>query len=82
MKLLIAKVQAQASRPIELGAALDSNFVFPSSKSLRSQQWHPPRTSPSHETGPFTKPWMALPSGCIAGLQRLGIFISQPEKHL
>ena len=25
---------------------------------------------------------MALPSGCIAVLQRLGIFISQPEKHL
>ena len=37
-KLILAKVQAQASRPIELGAALDSNFVFPSSKSLRSQQ--------------------------------------------
>ena len=36
----------------------------------------------SDEMVPSTKPWMALPSGCIAGLQRLGIFISQPEKHL
>ena len=28
-----------------------------------------PRTGPSDEMVPSTKPWMALPSGCIAGSQ-------------
>lgn len=33
-----------------------------------------PRTGPpiSVEMGPSTKPWMALPSGCIAGSRRAG----------
>ena len=37
--------------------------------SLFARSKDTPRTDlpVSHETGPSTKPWMALPSGCIAG---------------
>ena len=42
------------------------------------------RTDPSisDEMVPSTKPWMALPSGCIAGSRRASVIVSQPEKHL
>ena len=42
------------------------------------------RTGPSisDEMVPSTKPWMALPSGCIAGSPEVSVIISQPEKHL
>ena len=43
-----------------------------------------PRTdlSISGEMVPSTKPWMALPSGCIACSLGVSVIISQPEKHL